>query len=720
MRFTRTKIILLTAITLAGNFSAAAQSNAPGDTDYAKFSSFITDRNIFDPNRYPHNSRSTPTRTKTRTRTRAPGTQFIALVGTMSYEKGLFAFFNANDSDLKKILTAGDEIAGYTVKEITASAVTLTFAAGQAFSNVDFHLAPGASIAGTVTNASCLPVAGAPVLVYNAAGTLAGSTTASTAGVYRVAGLPAGGFFVRTKAADLNHVDEWYQNVPAAGLQTPSAASPVLATSGESVVQIDFGLEKGAAIAGRVIDTNGLALTGVYVNVYDVNTNWLRSGTTGSNGDYQVQGLAAPGPVYVRTDAGSAPYPYADSWYWNVPALSAAIPTDAIPVYVAAGVTESNVVFVLSQGGTISGVILDVQGRALSGVQVDLYAADGTSIVSVQTASDGAYQFSGLSAGIFYVRTHAASLNYVDQWSGGTSVDSGSVVSNVSFALQPGGSITGRVTDTHGVALAGVSVVAYDAGTNWMQSANTGVGGDYVVSGLSTAGVYYVRTSSGSLNCFDAWFDSLLVTGSGIPTSAAALGVTTSHAATANFAIQRAGAIAGAVSDQAGSALSGIGVSIYRTNGVLAAATTTAASGAYAVTQLLPGSYVVRTVSGAYGFEDQWCGGLEAVGSSVPAAAARIDVAEGAVTNAGFSLPFRVVTVGDSNGLFWLRWQAASGSVYAIERLLRPGMAWTNAPDGSNAVEQSYRTGPGQCLLDYRDLQSAPTNASWYRVRLVP
>ena len=126
MKFTRTKIILLTAITLAGNFSAAAQSNAPGDTDYAKFSSFITDRNIFDPNRYPHNSRSTPTRTKTRTRTRAPGTPFIALVGTMSYEKGLFAFFNANDSDLKKILTAGDEIAGYTVKEITASAVTLT------------------------------------------------------------------------------------------------------------------------------------------------------------------------------------------------------------------------------------------------------------------------------------------------------------------------------------------------------------------------------------------------------------------------------------------------------------------------------------------------------------------------------------------------------------------------------------------------------------------
>lgn len=126
MKFTRIKIIMLAVVTLAGNFSTTAQTNGtPGDADYAKFSSFITDRNIFDPNRVPHNSRATPTRTRTRTRTKNFGAPFIALVGTMSYEKGLFAFFNAGDSDLKKILPAGGEIAGYTVKEVSATAVTL-------------------------------------------------------------------------------------------------------------------------------------------------------------------------------------------------------------------------------------------------------------------------------------------------------------------------------------------------------------------------------------------------------------------------------------------------------------------------------------------------------------------------------------------------------------------------------------------------------------------
>jgi hypothetical protein len=128
MKFTHPKIILLAVIAFVGNISASAQSNSnvPGDTDYAKFASFVTDRNIFDPNRYLHNSRSTQTaKTRTRTRTRSAGTPFIALVGTMNYEKGQFAFFNANDSDMKQILVTGDELAGYTVKEITATTVTL-------------------------------------------------------------------------------------------------------------------------------------------------------------------------------------------------------------------------------------------------------------------------------------------------------------------------------------------------------------------------------------------------------------------------------------------------------------------------------------------------------------------------------------------------------------------------------------------------------------------
>lgn len=126
MKRITTKITLLTALVFAGIFSAKAQSNnPPDDADYSKFASFITDRNIFDPNRYPHNQRTSTYHRPTRTHTRSSGPQGVTLVGTMAYEKGYFAFFNAGDSDFKKIISVGGEIADYTVKSICSTNVTL-------------------------------------------------------------------------------------------------------------------------------------------------------------------------------------------------------------------------------------------------------------------------------------------------------------------------------------------------------------------------------------------------------------------------------------------------------------------------------------------------------------------------------------------------------------------------------------------------------------------
>ena len=98
---------------MAGATPTFAQSNgAPGPTDYAKFSAFVTDRNIFDPNRQPHSYvPGYHPKPRPRTRTEAPD---IMLVGTMSYEKGMFAFFNGNSADLKKAMRVGEKIADYT------------------------------------------------------------------------------------------------------------------------------------------------------------------------------------------------------------------------------------------------------------------------------------------------------------------------------------------------------------------------------------------------------------------------------------------------------------------------------------------------------------------------------------------------------------------------------------------------------------------------------
>jgi len=113
---------LAVATVLAGTAAGVAQPNRiPGAEDYAAFSRFITDRNIFDPNRQPHDY--DPNRPRRRQQNyRAPSLQFV---GTMSYEKGMFAFFSGNSADLGQVVREGETIQGYTVVSITAGSVVL-------------------------------------------------------------------------------------------------------------------------------------------------------------------------------------------------------------------------------------------------------------------------------------------------------------------------------------------------------------------------------------------------------------------------------------------------------------------------------------------------------------------------------------------------------------------------------------------------------------------
>ncbi|MEI8291196.1 MAG: hypothetical protein WCH99_17145 [Verrucomicrobiota bacterium] len=125
----RTQLVIALAGVLAGDVLGQANRNIPGPTDYPAFSRFVTDRNIFDPNRQPH---YTSTRTQTtRPRTRSASTPTFTLVGTMAYEKGFFAFFSGNDAELKKVLLVSEKIADYTVTEITAGRARIESADGK-------------------------------------------------------------------------------------------------------------------------------------------------------------------------------------------------------------------------------------------------------------------------------------------------------------------------------------------------------------------------------------------------------------------------------------------------------------------------------------------------------------------------------------------------------------------------------------------------------------
>jgi hypothetical protein len=99
--------------------SGASGTNASlAPLDYSAFR-MIVDRNIFDPNRYPHRPG------EPRLRSAPKIVDSLTLVGTMSYERGTFAFFDGSSSEYKKALKLSDVIAGYKVTNIAPDGVTL-------------------------------------------------------------------------------------------------------------------------------------------------------------------------------------------------------------------------------------------------------------------------------------------------------------------------------------------------------------------------------------------------------------------------------------------------------------------------------------------------------------------------------------------------------------------------------------------------------------------
>jgi hypothetical protein len=104
----------------------AQEANLPSRRDYSAFR-IIAERNIFNPNRSGRSGRSAG-RAASEGRVATPS---FALVGTMCYEQGRFAFFDGSSSDYRKALEPADSIAGYKIAAITPGHVKLESTNGQ-------------------------------------------------------------------------------------------------------------------------------------------------------------------------------------------------------------------------------------------------------------------------------------------------------------------------------------------------------------------------------------------------------------------------------------------------------------------------------------------------------------------------------------------------------------------------------------------------------------
>jgi len=146
---------------LTGMTAVAQESNQLYQSDSAAFQ-VISQKNIF--NQY----RVARRRETGRSRLTAPvrmGDAF-SLVGTMTYEKGAFAFFDGSNAEYRRIVQPDGAIAVYKVTEITTASVLLE-TTGQKFEmKVGTQLRRDESGVWQLADASDLPAApaGSPVV----------------------------------------------------------------------------------------------------------------------------------------------------------------------------------------------------------------------------------------------------------------------------------------------------------------------------------------------------------------------------------------------------------------------------------------------------------------------------------------------------------------------------------------------------------------------------
>jgi hypothetical protein len=285
----------------------------------------------------------------------------------------------------------------------------------QTTSGIDFALDKGGSISGTVTSsATASPISDFYTLIFDAQGGLAGYGYSDwTTGNYHAGGLYSGNYYVVTENFE-NYVDELYDDIPCnAALCNPLVGKPVSVTTGKDTSGIDFALDAGGTISGKVVDAQTfLPLPNVYLGFFDQSGNGVSYGYTDENGNYHSQGPGlSTGSYFVETES----YDYVNEIYDNIP-CEFCDPLTGTPITVTTGSNTGNINFDLDHGGSISGVIKDeATGLPIDSAHFEIYDAAGNFINYGYTDEDGKYTAGNLMAGNYFIVASSYYQNYISE-----------------------------------------------------------------------------------------------------------------------------------------------------------------------------------------------------------------------------------------------------------------------------------------------------------------
>ncbi|MGC8915609.1 MAG: carboxypeptidase regulatory-like domain-containing protein [Thermoanaerobaculum sp.] len=355
------------------------------------------------------------------------------------------------------------------------------------------------------------------------------------------------------------------------------------------------------AISGTVTEAaTGNPIAGVIVRVVNQANQLESEAVTSATGAFVVNGLPTGTYVaYIFDAQGYIPEVFSGIWCEGTCLI-----WSGTPIAVTNGATTPGINFALERYATISGTVTDAAtSQPLGGVALYLYK-DNDFYNWVNTGSNGAFQFSQLTPGTYFLRTFKE--GYLDQlyqgipceeWCdpfAGTPIvlGDGTHLGGIDFALQPAGSISGTVTEqVTGTPLSAI-VNVYDQSGQWVTYAVTDFDGTFRISDLESGTYYALAFATDHATVI---YDGIICTNTCDPTSGTPIAVIQGQeTAGVSFSLPRMGAIAGQVTDAATHfPISFTAISVFKSDGTFAGYDYTDAMGSFNIGGLAPGTYFV-------------------------------------------------------------------------------------------------------------------------------
>ncbi|MFS7200729.1 Ig-like domain-containing protein [Carnobacterium divergens] len=291
----------------------------------------------------------------------------------------------------------------WTAKKSGKTTITVISASGaQDIVEVTVRSLTDSYIGGKIVDPNGKAVNGVELLIYSWDGKLVGQKTTDGTGAYRFDNLEAKHYYLQLK------FPKEYEFVSSNknyfwGNSTGYLHVEGMNSIGDVDAVIRLANPKESSLSGTIYDqtNNGIGFSGVEIQLVNADTGQVTKAITNTNGTYSFSNLEKSN-YYLKIIA-PVNYEFASSNVFYYDLLTGYIAVDGVAKQT--GFDASLKVITPKNNSSIKGVITNQEtGLGFPGVQLNLYSQDNSQKGSAVTATDGSYNFIGLTPGDYYVK----------------------------------------------------------------------------------------------------------------------------------------------------------------------------------------------------------------------------------------------------------------------------------------------------------------------------